>query len=47
MKKHSVKQVLVTTKKSNKYISMLNPDVCVDEQNAINILLKMLLRIFK
>ena len=32
MKKHSVKQVLVTTNKSNnKYIWMLNAGVCVIE----------------
>ena len=49
MKKHSVKQLLVTTNKlNNKYIWMLNADVCVYEhQNAIKILLEMLLRIFK
>ena len=49
MKRHSLKQVLLKTNKSNnKYIRMLNADVCVNEQqNAIKILLKMLLRIFE
>ena len=43
-----LKQILVTTNKSNKYIWMLYAGVCVNEQqNAIKILLKMLLRIFK
>ena len=32
MKKHSVKQVLMMTSKSNnKYIWMLNADICVNE----------------